>query len=316
MYRNRIEKISYVKDQVTDLISINSLEGDSIKDIKVKNQINTMRLAAPNYSSFFDFNVQRNKGVEYIDIDCTYKPFSPYIHLNPNFKGLYGADYNDPRGLICGGDYSIAITTDAWATYQLQNKNYQAIFDRQIQQLEVQHSIQSQSDVANAIAGVGVGAIGGALTGAKLGGAYGAIAGAVIGGVGSAVGGAADVMNNQRLRELQISTMKDIHGYQLENIKALPQGLAKTSYITNNNKLFPYLEFYTCTPIEEMAVRDLLDYNGMTINRIGKIKDFQTQNKLPYIKAQLIRIDIAEDAHLAQDIANELAMGVYLPKGD
>ena len=158
--------------------------------------------------------------------------------------------------------------------------------------------------------------LGGALTGAKVGGVYGAIAGAVVGGVGSAVGGAADIMNNQRLRELQLSTMKDIHGYQLDNIKALPQGLAKTTYLTNNNKLFPYLEFYSCTSIEEQAVRDLLDYNGMTINRVGKINNFQTTDALPYIKAKLIRIDIKDDAHQVKDIADELAMGIYLPKGD
>ena len=307
---------TYTPDYISDLTNSKVKPATNVLDLKVSNQVEMMRLAAPNYSSFFDVNVQRNKGIEYIHVDCMYKPYQPYIHLNPNFKGLYGSDYNDARGLICGGDYSIALATDAWATYQLQNKNYQAIFDRQIQQLEVQQSIQAQSDVANAIAGVGTGAIGGALVGAKFGGGYGAIAGAVVGGVTSAVGGAADVMNNQRMRELQISTMKDIHGYQLGNIKALPQGLSKTDYLTNNNKLFPFMEFYTCTPIEEQAVRSQLDYNGMTINRVGKISEFQTTNELPYIKAKLIRIDLTDDAHLVKDIADELATGVYLPKGE
>jgi len=306
----------YTPDYIPDLMNSKVKPATNVVDLKVSNQVEMMRLAAPNYSSFFDVNVQRNKGIEYVHVDCMYKPYQPYIHLNPNFKGLYGADYNDARGLICGGDYSIALATDAWANYQLQNKNYQAIFDRQIQQLEVQQSIQAQSDVANAIAGVGTGAIGGALVGAKAGGVYGAIAGAVVGGVTSAVGGAADVMNNQRMRELQISTMKDIHGYQLGNIKALPQGLSKTDYLTNNNKLFPFMEFYTCTPVEEQAVRSQLNYNGMTINRVGQISDFQTTNELPYIKAKLIRIDLTDDAHLVKDIADELATGVYLPKGE
>ena len=315
---------TYTQDSITELVEEKVKFGADPKDIKVRNQVEMMRLAAPNYSSFFDMNVQANKGIEYINVDCTYKPYQPYIHLNPNFNGLYGADYNDIRGLICGGDYSVAITTDAWATYQLQNKNYQAIFDRQAQQLEVQNNIQHQQDIVNAITGVGSatvsGAVGGALTGAKVGGGYGAIAGAVVGGVGgfagSTIGGMMDVQNNQTLRELQMSTMKDIHYMQLENIKALPIGLAKTSYLTNNNKLFPFLEFYTCTPTEEMAVRSLLDYNGMTINRIGKIKDFQSVEELPYIKAKLIRIDIVDDTHQVKAISDELATGVYLPKGD
>lgn len=315
---------SYKQDVITNLINEKVKLGGTIADIKVRNQTDTIRLAAPNYSSFFDFNSQRNRGVEYINVDCTYKPYQPYMHLNPNFKGLYGADYNDVRGLICGGDYSIAITTDAWATYQLQNKNYQAIFDRQMQQMEVQARIGHEQDVVNAITGVGTGtisgAVGGALTGAKVGGGYGAIAGAVIGGVtglvGSAVGGMMDVQNNQTLRELQMSTTKDIYGYNLANIKALPIGLARTSYLTNNNKLFPFLEFYTCTTTEDMAVRDLMNYNGMTINRIGKVRDFQSVNDLPYIKAKLIRIDAVDDAHQVKAIADELASGVYLPEGD
>ena len=312
---------TYTQDSITELVEEKVKFGADPKDIKVRNQVEMMRLAAPNYSSFFDMNVQANKGMDYINVDCTYKPYQPYIHLNPNFNGLYGADYNDIRGLICGGDYSVAITTDAWATYQLQNKNYQAIFDRQAQQLEVQNNIQHQQDIVNAITGVGSATVGGAVSGALTGAKFGSpIAGAVVGAVGgfagSTIGGMMDVQNNQTLRELQMSTMKDIHYMQLENIKALPIGLAKTSYLTNNNKLFPFLEFYTCTPTEEMAVRSLLDYNGMTINRIGKIKDFQSVEELPYIKAKLIRIDIVDDTHQVKAISDELATGVYLPKGD
>ena len=143
-----------------------------------------MRLASPNYSNFFDISIERNLGVEYVNVDCTYKPYAPYLHLNPNFKGLYGGDYDDVRGLICGGDFSIALTNDAWSTYQLQNKNYQSIFDRQIQQLETQDEIQRQIDKWRAGAGVLTGAASGAITGAMSSGGnpYAAIGGAVAGG--------------------------------------------------------------------------------------------------------------------------------------
>jgi hypothetical protein len=103
---------SYKQDLITKTIDEKVKFGRNVKDIKVRNQVEMMRLASPNYSNFFDMNVQRNEGIEFINVDCTYKPYQPYIHLNPNFKGLYGADFNDVRGLICGGDYSIALTTD------------------------------------------------------------------------------------------------------------------------------------------------------------------------------------------------------------
>ena len=308
---------TYIPDVVNNLINSKVKRGATIQDIKFKNQADMLRLASPNYSNFFDMSIERNLGISYINVDCTYKPYSPYIHLNPDFKGLYGGDFDDVRGLICGGDFSIALTNDAWSTYQLQNKNYQAIFDRQIQNIETSNAIQNYLDKWQAGAGALTGTVAGAAAGAMSGGGiYGAVAGAVVGGTASILGGAADVRIKQQLRDLQLSTNKDIFSMQLENIKALPQGLAKTNYLTNNNKLFPFLEFYTCTAIEEQAVRDYITYNGMTINRIGQISQFQDSEVVPYIKAKLIRINTIEDAHQVEEIARELSMGYYIPRPD
>lgn len=290
-----------------------SLEvGYDEEEIKIRNQCDMLRMCSPNYSNFFDLNTQMNKGVKFFNVDCTYKPYQPYIHLNPDFDGLYGTDYNDIRGLICGGDYSIALTTDAWATYQLNNKNYMAAFDRNIQVLETQNTIAKQSDVYSAIAGTVSGATTGALSGAMVGGGIGAAVGGVVGGITSLGAGLADVQNNELLRNLNISNMRDQFGYQLDNIKALPQGLAKTSAFTNNNKLFPVIEYYSCTNEEREAVRNKIVYNGMTIMRIGRIKDFTRENELTYIKGKLIRTDVADDFHMVAVINDELQKGVYL----
>lgn len=283
----------------------------------MKNQCDMLRLCSPNYSNFFDVNIQMNKGVKFFNVDCTYKPYQPYIHLNPDFGGLYGRDYNDIRGLVCGGDFSIALTTDAWATYQLNNKNYMAAFDRNIQYLETQNRIAKQSDVAGAISGTISATSSGALSGAMTGGVPGAIVGGVLGGGASAVGGMIDVFNNEMLREHNMALMKDQFGYQLDNIKALPQGLAKTSAFTNNNKLFPIIEYYTCTPEEKAAFENKIEYNGMTIMRIGHIKDFneesENERKLTYIKGTLIRNDnISDDFHMMAVINDELQKGVYI----
>ena len=83
-------------------------------------------------------NAAKNGGVSFFNIDCTYKPYNPYIHVNPNFGRLYGGDFDDSRGLIVGGDFSLPQTTSAWESYQLSNKNFQASFDRQIR-CEKQH---------------------------------------------------------------------------------------------------------------------------------------------------------------------------------
>lgn len=301
----------YSENTVPNTIKEHIAVGFDSNDIKVKSQTDMIRLASPNYSNFFDINVQKNKGIHYFNVDATYKPYQPYIHVNPDFNGLYGKDFDDIRGLICGGDFGIALTTDAWATYQLQNKNYLNIFDRETQALELSNSIQKSNEIVQAITGTLGGAMTGAMSGLLMGGPTGAAVGGAVGGVASAVGGIVDAVNNEKLRQEQMSLRQDRFGYQLENIQALPQGLAKTSALTNNNKIFPFIEYYTCTDEEKHALEYKIAYNGMTVMRIGTINEF-LDDKETFIKGQMIRLDLGDDYHAAAVIGDEINKGVYL----
>ena len=161
-----VYKVHSISQDVIDNLAF----GFDAMNVKVKSQTELVRLVSPNYASFFDINVQYNKGINYFNIDCFYKPYQPYIHVNPDFNGLYGKDFDDVRGLICGGDFSITLTNDAWSTYQLNNKNYQAIFDRNMQSLELNNNIQKTNEIATAIAGTVQGAGSGAAFGMNIGG--------------------------------------------------------------------------------------------------------------------------------------------------
>ena len=275
-----------------------------ITEKKVQNQCDTWRLCSPNYNGVFEFNAVKNNGVDYFNVDCTYRPYNPYIHVNPNFKELYGNDYDDARGLICSGDFSMPACTDKWLEYEAQNKNYQQSFDRSIQHMEVEQKYQRIQQIAGAVAGVGQGAVGGGM----IGGVVGAIAGGAL----SAAGAAADIYMSEQLRSEQIRYAKDQFSFNLENIKALPNCLAKVSAFNKNNKIFPFLEYYSCTDIEKEAFRNVLKYDGMTVNRIGRIIDFLRDNELQYIKARLIRIeDLHDDQHIVDFIASEMEKGAY-----
>ena len=303
----------YKAHKISQEVIDNLAFGFDAMNVKVKSQTELVRLVSPNYSNFFDINVQYNKGINYFNIDCFYKPYQPYIHVNPDFNGLYGKDFDDVRGLICGGDFSIALTNDAWSTYQLNNKNYQAMFDRNMQSLELNNRVQKINDVASAIAGSFQGATSGAMFGAVSGGGtVGAIAGAVVGLGASAIGGAADVQNNEILRNEAMSNQRDQFGYQLKNIQALPQGLMKTSSLNNNNKLYPFLEHYTSTAEEKHALENKITYNGMTIMRVGTPSEFIQEESGTYIKGRLIRTTIKDDSHLISQVNAELNQGVYL----
>ena len=286
---------------------------------KIQANCDLYRICSPNYSGLFEFNVAKNDGVDFFNVDCTYKPYNPYIHINPNFKNMYGYDANDMRGLVCGGDFSLANVTDSWRTYELNNKNYQNIFDRNIQSMELRNNIQENRDIFNAVTGTIVGGAAGAVTGAK-GGVAGAVAGGIIGTGVSLAGGIADVSTNKALRKEALDLTKDQFGYQLGNIQALPYSLAKTSAFTANNKIWPFVEYYSCSVIEKMALANKVAYNGMTVMRIGTMDEFigntwsyQDIVSKNYIKGQLIRFnDDGEDYHIVNSIADELYKGVYI----
>ena len=276
-----------------------------VDNYKVENECNSYRLCSPNYNGVFEFNLAKNGGLDYIEVDCTYKPYNPYIKLNPNFKRLYGSDFNDARGLICGGDFSVDRISSAWANYQLSNKNYQNIFDREVQSIELQNKYAVVQDIGNIIGG----SLGSGLT---VGGLTNPIAGVGVG-IASAGAGGVDAYINDKLRKDQLDKTKDLFNYNLQNIQALPYSLAKSSSFNINSKYVPFLEFYTCTEEEKQTLLDKIKWQGMTIMRTGYIPDYlNTNSDETYIEASPIRLLIKEDAHTAQEIAKELSMGVYI----
>ena len=283
-----------------------------IMNYKVENECDMYRLCSPNYASAFEFNPAKNDGVEGYNVRYTYKPYQPFINVAPKFNRLYGKDFKDNRGLILSGDFSLPIVKDAWINYQLQNKNYALAFDRQIENLESNYSWQKKMGIANAITGTIQGGVSGAMSGALVGGGVGAVVGGVLGTGASMVGGIMDVNMQQALHNEAIDYTKDNFGYQLQNIQALPNTLNKVSSIISVSKLFPFLEYYTCTNEEKEALENKLKFNGMTIGRIGKIKDYLQQDTQTYVQGQLIRLEGKFDTHIANEIANEFKKGWYI----
>ena len=293
---------------------------DDAVDKKVNNECDFYRITSPNYNGMFEFkNTKLQDGLQTINIDCTYKPFTPYIKLNPNlFGSLYSdLDFNDSTGLICGGDFSIPMLSDAMVNYELQNRNYQAIFNRNIQNLDVNQRIAKEQQqfqgVVGAITGSIGGGVGGALAGAKAG-PYGAIAGAALGLAGGTAAGIIGYEKDRKWLEEQQTEARDFaidnFTYQLGNIQALPQSVTKSSPLSFNNKVWPILEYFSCTDREKEVLRDKIKYDGMTIMAIGQLLDYSVDGC--YLKGKMIRInDLEDDSHVAQAIYEEVNKGFY-----
>lgn len=289
----------------------------ALKDsVKVESECNKYRLCSPNYQGSFDFNVAKNGGtVDYFIAECTYKPYTPYIKVVPQFGLLYGANFSDARGAICGGDFSLSRFTDAWESFELQNKNYQNIFNREIQKLDFEQNLEYRKSLITGGVGILTGGVGGAAAGGMASGSWiGAVVGGVVGTAGSAVGMGLDVdmLVQQQRQNRQFAI--DKFNYQLGNIKALPYTLTKIGAFNINSKIWPFLEYYTCTDEEKQALENKLKYESMTVMRIGYFGDFwRVDSELRYFKGELIRNEeIAEDNHIFEAIYGEILKGVYM----
>lgn len=284
----------------------------NVTNKKMSNQVDMMRLVSPNFSSQFEFNPARNDGISYFNVDYTYLPQSSYIHVNPDFKGLYKEDYNDARGLIISGDFSVMYLSDAWTAYQTQNKSYLDVFNREVESLETQYKYQRiQSGVSAAVSALSSGLAVGGLINSGIG---------MLTGAASALGGAADLYIQQQLHNEQLDYKNDMFGYRLDNIKALPNSIAKSTAYTENNKIFPILEYYTCKEEEREAVAKKIAFNSMSVGVIDKPISYignewsygDIQDK-GYIKCKLIKLEgeQATDFHLVNMLGEELNKGVY-----
>lgn len=287
-----------------------------IVDYKLESECDLYRLNSPNYAGVFEFNAAKNGGITTFNVKCTYKPFNPYIKLYPDFGRLYGNDFNDARGLICNGDFSLPTLTDQWKTFELSNKNYQASFDRQIQNLELNNAVQRSRQKFEIAAGTVSAGVNGASTGAMAGGPMGAVAGGVIGSSTSLFGGILDYRYDEILRQEAIDYAQDQFGYQLGNIQALPQTLSRTSAYNIDNKYFPFLEYYTCSDVEKEALQNKIKFNGMTVMAIGTMKYYKenyTGADPMYFKGKLIRLEgFTGDFHILNAIAAEIYKGVFI----
>lgn len=273
-------------------------------DAKLSNELDVYRLVSPNGVGEFEWAPAKNGGApKNFEVDCTLIPYNPYIKINPYFGYLYGSDFNDYRGLICKGDFSLPIVSNEWESYKLSNKYYQDIFDRGIEYQEYNNKYQLAGDIINAV----VGTAGGSINGAMAGGVGGAFAG----GLASAAGGVVDVIINNNLRQESLDYQKDLYGYELGTIKARSQTLTRTTSYNINNRYFPYIEYYTCTEEEEAAFQAKLKYSGMTVGVIGSPGDYlNPDEEFTFIQADLIEIDIPENYEIAAEIDRILKGGI------
>lgn len=295
----------------------------TVADKKIDYLCNSYRFVSPNYSSQFEISAAANDyGFNMINVSCTYMPFNPYIKVAPDFSGLYGDDFGDARGLICGGDFSLPIVNDAWVQYQQSNKNYETIFKRNINSLEIINTKQYFQDWFQAGAGV-LSGIATGLSGFMIGKPWG-IGMTAAGAAGATLAGLGDIYTNKAIRDEQKRLTEDLHRLNTQNIQAQPMSISRTTAFNADNKIFPILETYSCSAVERKAVVDSLVNRSFTIGAIMNLGDLlNTTWYAPeadgstkarnWIEATVIEFprEFGKDTDFLVTLANRLAQGYY-----
>lgn len=284
----------------------------SVNDIKKDSETQTARIVSPNGNGVWEFVPAKAVYDTTTKLGFTFymtcKPYQPFIKVEPAFGRLYGGNYKDARGMICTGDFSLPQVSDAWTTYQIQNKNYEGMFNRQIESLDLQQKWQGRSDIVNAISGTA--------SAAAMGLAAGGVGGAIGLGVASAAGGVTDIIANKQLRADQRGAMIDQFNMQLGNIKAMPNTVTKLGSVLADQPLVPYLEIYDCTDKEKNNFDNYLSLRSYAINRYGKLYDYVKATGRTFLKGIIVRLTgVSDDSHYVAAIADEVNQGFYIEKG-
>lgn len=284
-----------------------TLEKNDLKfnptDYKKDYNLKQYRLCSPNQETAFDFSPAMNGGINTWEISCNYRPYASYIKVQPTWNWLYGiAEYNnktDFRGLVYNSSLCVTQLSDAYATYVSNNKNYQQLFDNQINTLTKTHNIQ-----LNAME-------------ETLG--WRSYTGMPISSIARVIGGSKDIEMQRELNNVALGKMQTDFNYQMDNIKSMPHTIKKLTAINEDTRIFPYIEVYSCSVTEEQSFDYKIQYTGMTVMTTGKINDYIQAGVETFVQADLIRLDISRSEEtannqIAVEIASELEKGIYLTK--
>lgn len=279
-----------------------------------KKDLNTKeyRLCSPNQETVFDFSPAMNDGIDTWEVTANYRPYASYIKVQPTWKGLYGESFynglTDFRGLVYNSTLCVTQLNNNWSTYVANNKNYQQLFDNQINTLTKTQDIQ-------------LGAMEETL-------GLRSFTGMPISSILRVIGGSKDIDMQRELNNVAISKMKTDFNYQMDNIKSMPHTIKKLTNINGDTRIFPYIEISTCTPTEETSFERKMEFTGYTIMTTDYIDNYLKpsnyhneilEDGYTFIQADLIqlilrRTEESADNHMAVEIANELDKGVYIKK--
>ena len=285
----------------------------------INKETDTINIVSPSRGSQFLFRPYDNDGNMEFTTSVTIRPFASTIYVRPSTKGLLQYDWQDKDCLVINEDFSLTKVSSSWADYVRQNKNYQRIFDRNLQSKAYERSWerqiereQAKSDQYNAT--ILANQQGRNLTGNLP--IISTIAGLFSQGFSQLGGDNAytrymsaaqlDRQYNEAMYQESVRLAQDQFNLQLENIKSQP--LIPTNITTIDCKLLDgiYLEFFSTNPTEKKAIDDYYKYNGNRIETFGKFADYYGW----FVKGKIIRASNYTQPEI-DEVNRRLGIGIF-----
>lgn len=279
---------------------------------EINKECDTIKIVSPSRASQYLFRPYNNDGIMEFRTKITLRPYNTIIYVRPSTKGLLMYDYDDKDCLIISEDFSLTAVTSEWTNYIYNNRNYNDVFERQIQGREFERAwerrvedAQKKSDewTSRNISAQKASVYTGNLP----------IISSVAGAIGTAFQDQTylqmaqiDRQYNEALYQEGIQISRDLFNLQLENIQSQPLVPSKIS--TLDAKLLPgvYLEYYSSNPSELQAINDFYKFNGNRIDAYGTFSQYLGW----FVRGKIIISQFYTQPEL-DELNRRLGMGIF-----
>lgn len=278
----------------------------------INKECDTIKIVSPSRASQYLFRPYNNDGIMEFRTKITLRPYNTIIYVRPSTKGLLMYDYDDKDCLIISEDFSLTAVTSEWTNYIYNNRNYNDVFERQIQGREFERTWERKIEEAQKKSDEWTSRNISAQKASTYTGNLPIIS-SVAGAIGTAFQDQTylqmaqiDRQYNEATYQEGIQLSRDLFEMQLENIQSQPIVPSKIS--TLDAKLLPgvYLEYYSSNPSELQAINDFYKFNGNRIDAYGTFSQYLGW----FVRGKIIISQFYTQPEL-DELNRRLGMGIF-----
>lgn len=279
---------------------------------EVNKECDTIKIVSPSRASQYLFRPYNNDGIMEFRTKITLRPYNTIIYVRPSTKGLLMYDYDDKDCLIISEDFSLTAVTSEWTNYIYNNRNYNDVFERQIQGREFERTWERKIEEAQKKSDEWTSRNISAQKASTYTGNLPIIS-SVAGAIGTAFQDQTymqmaqiDRQYNEATYQEGIQLSRDLFEMQLENIQSQPIVPSKIS--TLDAKLLPgvYLEYYSSNPSELQAINDFYKFNGNRVDAYGTFGQYLGW----FVRGKIIISQFYTQPEL-DELNRRLGMGIF-----